>query len=149
MRLPSKPSKLIRVALKDLSAAEKAGMNVNMGCWYDKNKEGGCTVCLAGAVMARHFELDKDEGVAPSTLWSRNLINSQTYDKLRALDFFRSGQIENALEQLGLGMSFQDKRRERLYSSMGHRYMPDYDENPQAFHKALGKLADDLEAVGL
>ena len=56
--LSKKPWTAIRQAVADLKACEKAdGYKINMYAWHNPN--GECSVCWAGAVMARrHHEAD-------------------------------------------------------------------------------------------
>jgi hypothetical protein len=98
--LPNKLSDCIDVALKDLDAAKKLGFKVNMGNWY-RNEGKTCTVCLAGAVMAREFDLDKYEDAGPATLFlTDNLISEHDYDRLHALNLVREGLVVEALARL-------------------------------------------------
>jgi len=101
--LPNKLSDCIDVALKDLDAAKALGFKVNMGNWY-RNEGKTCTVCLAGAVMAREFDLDKYEDAGPYTLYfTDNLITNHDYQRLHALNLVREGYVEEALDRMELG----------------------------------------------
>jgi len=98
--LPNKLSDCIDVALKDLDAAKKLGFKVNMNRWYQR-KGKTCTVCLAGAVMAREFDLDNYEEAGPATLFlTDNLISEHDYDRLHALNLVREGLVVEALARL-------------------------------------------------
>ena len=53
-KLPNKPSELLSLALKDLTAAERTKtINIDMGIYYEKNNDKTCSVCLAGSIMAK------------------------------------------------------------------------------------------------
>lgn len=98
--LPNKLSDCIDVALKDLDAAKALGFKVNMGNWY-RNEGKTCTVCLAGAVIAREFDLDKYEDAGPYTLYViDNLISEHDYDRLHALNLVREGYVGEALDRM-------------------------------------------------
>jgi len=98
--LPNKLSDCIDVALKDLDAAKKLGFKVDMNRWYQR-KGKTCTVCLAGAVMAREFDLDNYEEAGPATLFlTDNLISEHDYDRLHALNLVREGLVVEALARL-------------------------------------------------
>jgi len=101
--LPNKLSDCIDVALKDLDAAKALGFKVNMGNWY-RNEGKTCTVCLAGAVIAREFDLDAGEDAGPYTLYfTDNLITNHDYQRLHALNLVREGYVEEALDRMELG----------------------------------------------
>ena len=101
--LPNKLSNCIDVALKDLDAAKALGFKVNMGNWY-RNEGKTCTVCLAGAVIAREFDLDAGEDAGPYTLYfTDNLITNHDYQRLHALNLVREGYVEEALDRMELG----------------------------------------------
>ena len=100
--LPNKLSDCIDVALKDLDAAKKLGFKVDMNRWYQR-KGKTCTVCLAGAVMAREFDLDNYEEAGPATLFlTDNLISEHDYQRLHALNLVREGYVEEALDRLDI-----------------------------------------------
>ena len=97
--LPDKLSDCLEVALADLDAAVKAGMRVNMDSWYFRDGDV-CAVCLAGAVVAREFDLDPGEGAAPSSLFSRGFITVKDLRRLRALNHLREGVIRLAFYEV-------------------------------------------------
>jgi len=101
--LPNKLSDCIDVALKDLDAAKKLGFKVDMNRWYRRHDKT-CTVCLAGAVLAREFDLDAGEDAGPATLFlTDNLITNHDYQRLHALNLVREGYVEEALDRMELG----------------------------------------------
>jgi len=98
--LPNRLSDCIDVALKDLDAAKKLGFKVDMSNWYTRNAET-CTVCLAGAVLAREFDLNVGEDVGPFTLFQfNNLINHHDYLRLHSLNSLRVGDVDGALAMM-------------------------------------------------
>jgi len=133
MRLPRKPSELIRLALSDLRKCEAApDIKVNMNYWLVPIP-GGCAVCLAGAVMRQSLGMIPQKGLTPSSCD----LDVQDADALRALNEFRCGRV--ALGCRGLGVDSQ---------LMLDRSVPEYEEDREAFHAAMQQLASDFEAEG-
>lgn len=97
-RLPNTPSKLIRIAIADLADVERdPKYRVKMGLWH-KPEGGVCTVCLAGAVMAKTLRVGPASEMIPS-----RLLKDEEH-KLLALDSFRAGNIETGLIHLGFSL---------------------------------------------
>ena len=128
--LPDHPADLIRLALSDLRKVEKdPRYEVSMDSWHEP-RGGTCHACLAGSVMAMSLNADIGEPLSPpSFLVSR---------KLSALDEFRTGSIEGGLDELGF------KSPDTLPN---WHYVCDYEDDPEAFHADMHKLADDLAAA--
>ena len=100
-KLPSKPSALIALALRDLDRVlQNPEYEVNWGRWHAPSVGDNltCHVCLAGAVIAGTLGTDKELVRDPE------YFDPDTRKKLLALDDFRTGDIENALTYLGLEM---------------------------------------------
>jgi hypothetical protein len=102
--LPDKLSDLLKVALLDLEWVESQPEKymINMADWYEKSYdprigESMCSVCLAGAVMAKTL------GDKVSSRYQRNpeSYDEDTSRKLRAINLARQGQIKESLEMLG------------------------------------------------
>lgn len=137
--LPDKPSELIRLALHDLEEVEQLpGFRVNMNVWLSNIEEEGCAVCLAGAVMVRSLYQANDRNQLP-TAAVPGMFDADTHAKLSALDYFRSGETEIALEYFEVP---DPHRYESLNPGM-------YYENPAAFKKVLREMADYFEGEGL
>lgn len=151
LRLPSKPSDLILVALDDLKVAAQDGCEIDMSVWHTPStyenleiNEFGilvekdckvCAVCLAGAVMRRAV-VDKDYA-APE-----DFPDSVTF-KLLALDQFRTGDLRQGMEELGFDWE--------IFKGLGFEevvYIPEYGENPKGFLKAMTSLANKFAKVG-
>lgn len=136
MRLPNKPSKLIRVAIHDLEEVEKnPRYRVRMYRWHYNSvlEPGVCQVCLAGSVIACR------SGIAPNkTLGGHYRLPCQA--KMFALDDFRRGYVGSGLSRLGF----------ELPAGMNpHHVIPHYQIKPNDFKTELLKLAADLEKAGL
>ena len=138
--LPDKPSELIRVALADLRKVEAMPKvyRINMEDWWfaGTNDEAGCSVCLAGAVMAETLGAPRDDGASPSD------FPNGLRGKLLALDSFRQGEVLSGL--IDMDQDWDAEVGESL-----NRAISAYSLDPECFHRDMNKLADDLEAVGL
>jgi hypothetical protein len=140
-KLPKKPSKLIRLALRDLEKTEvDSNYCVYMPVWHQPDgRSGVCYVCFAGAVMAKRFKLPPDIDVSPASITRLGFTFEDRY-RLQALNLFRTGSVAEALATLGL------ERPARLRAGYN---IADYDFDPKKFHKQMHKLADRLEKHGL
>ena len=132
IRLPSKPSKLIRVALEDLEKAEAAeGVDVWMPVWHQVTG-GVCTVCFAGAVMRRASS--DGETLCPAD------FDEETADKLCALNHLRAGSVSGALAAL--------THKHVAWHELDRKPAV-YGTRPKRFKSDMRRLADDLEQAGL
>jgi hypothetical protein len=145
-KLPDKLSDLIEVAVKDLEAVEQdPHYVVNMDTWHRAEaqefrigqqvfEKEPCTVCLAGAVMAKTLEVPR--------YWSKNPVDfrgeNSTEDKLIALDLVRRGFIDGALRQLG-----------HVIDDAPYEFVPDYRNNSDEFKIRLRIIAQRLKGMGL
>ena len=134
-RLPNKPSELLTVALNDLIKTEKdPRYKVDMYTWHDPhlddNDDGHCFVCLAGSVIAQSLE------ASPLAYALPGHFDSDTRQKLVALDYFQQGQTARALGFLGKWRPFEQ-----------HHQTP-YAESPERFKKDMWQLVTDLQQVG-
>lgn len=137
--LPRTPSKLIRLALRDLSKIEKdPRYTINMSVFHTPKFNGEleniCQVCLAGAVMANTLKVPVMEDVGPGR-FALDISNP-----LLALDFFRMGDISMGI--LYLDIPFP-KGMVREYN------VPFYENDPKGFKAAMRRLADCFERNGL
>lgn len=139
VRLPRKPSALIRLALKDLEACEAdPNYEIAMGVWHTPksvwNREGPCVVCLAGSVMAKTLAcpIDRD-------LWPEE-FDDETGQALEAIDLLRVGEAGEALRVLGL--------RPDITTEFDRKGMPQYRWNDIMFKTAMAEYADFLEKAG-
>lgn len=122
--LPATLHELIMLALDDLKAVENTpGYKIDMSHWhiYDRTDEV-CSVCLAGAVMARHLDAGQRDDLCPRD------FNHRDADKLMSLDWARRGMWRDAL------LSFYDERRTE---PVGLPDVPLYTHDRDGFHNAL------------
>ena len=137
VELPSVPSYLIELALGDLEKCEASPeYEIHMGIWH---REDGpvCKVCLAGAVMAQTFRLERSREVVDV----EDYFDQTTADHLEALDDFRTGFIEDGCDTLGCYGDLPEELREWP--------TPDYGHDPAGFKSSMRELASRLRAVGL
>jgi hypothetical protein len=142
VKLPYKPSKLLTIALKDLQKVEKLKKDYRIDMWdYHQasySSSDTCSVCLAGAVMARTLKTPKTKTVHPEVFGDHN------HYALRAIDLFRMGECDTAFEYLGI--------HDDLYRLSGsdrfNREMPEYKGKGVRFKNAIKKLIGDLKKAG-
>ena len=83
------PSQLLLLALSDLRKVERdEHYKVNMGEWHKPNSH--CSVCFAGAVMAKSMNLSRRVYAVPD-----DMDNSLLSDRLNSLDAIRTGQVHD------------------------------------------------------
>ena len=93
-RLPRVPSELLRRALEDLDAcARDSRYKIDMAQYHKSESEGACSVCLAGAVMAKSLHAHPHESFGPKHFPGDTAA-------LLALDYFRKGDIQLGLNCL-------------------------------------------------
>ena len=136
---PSKPSELIRLALRDLRSVERSKKySVNMHAWHQPLSDQVCEVCLAGAVMARSLKVPHNLGINPVELDTCLGVSAGWYAPLSALNDLRIGDLEQA------ALCWHE-----CGALSGDRGIPIYDETaPKAFHTAMEALAAEYEAAG-
>ena len=133
-KLPDKPSELIRLAVKDMKIVyARDDVEVDMNNWH-KPKQGVCLMCAAGAVMSNSLETDSSVRAVPL------YYDEDIPDKLGAINYLRFGEVEDALQDLGL------KPTEKFDRDINQ---PRTKDDLPAFYIELEKLASDLEAEGL
>ena len=126
------PSKLIRIALEDLTWVEKnEKYEINMGVWHTPFTKSKCAVCFAGAVMARSLGADINKSLSGSEFKSTHQFD--------ALECLRNGNVQSAFNFLNY-----DDKEPRKYD----RQITSYHTNKLQFKKDMDKLADDLEQDG-
>jgi len=144
MRLPSKPSALITLALNDLRKVERSkNYKVNMEQWHSprsfisRGDQAICQVCLAGAVMAKTFKCSPGHHKFPDSFGDRLTF------KFDALDSFRTGEMASGLTQLGIS---ETRRNKHMWTD---RDIPGYRTERKGFYRAMRKMAREFKAVGL
>tara|TARA_R110000851_G_scaffold29641_1_gene81421 strand:+ start:771 stop:1283 length:513 start_codon:yes stop_codon:yes gene_type:complete len=135
-KLPDLSSELLMVAMQDFELVENDDRyNIDMDNWHiNKKLEGKCSVCHAGAVMAKTFGVDVRTTIQPSR------FDEDVSHKLCAIDSIRQGELESFFRHLELANPF-------FHSFQDHYYVPQchglaYD--PEDFFEYL-----DLDVYGI
>ena len=135
------PSELINTAMIDLEACERdPRYHIEMGLWHTGTdwdtgpSESICNVCLAGAVMAKTLDVNHRFSHVPDS------FDIETEFALRALDFFRVGNIECALEIMNIPMPDE---LDELY------FITDHAADYSQFHADMNRMYLDLRYIGL
>lgn len=133
-RLPNKPSKLLKLALKDLEKCEKdSRYTIDMNVFHLPNKNK-CRVCLAGAMLAKSVGYNPQKDTFAVRKEKIHII-----DKVFAINRLRRGVVSLAfLFFTGIPGDI----------TKFNRQMPEYSDNPQLFKKHVLELAEDLEKAG-
>ena len=137
--LPDKPSDLVRLALRDMEAAEKSPLyRVDHGAWHrppyyylSLDSEGPCTVCYAGSIMAWTLGADRLRDLTPSD------FDYDTNCKLQAVDALREGLVDLACRRMGVCDCPVDD------ALIAHYFV-----SPDSFKRDQRQLANKLEAAG-
>lgn len=142
-KLPGKPSALIRIAIRDMVEAKKAGHGIVMSSWVVLGTKK-CTVCAAGAVMMNlpgFRRIKKEEEnlkKEPAHLFP--CVFRRENMALHAIDYLRCGDISTACRYLGCA------------APMGFAHwlgqIPQYEDSYKGFYAKMRQFAKELEAVG-
>ncbi len=138
-KLPNKPSRLLSLALEDLVITERSKKYcVDMGAWHrpDVNDGDICVVCFAGVVMAQSLRIPRDEYIGQLD----GRFSDSHASKFRALNEFRYGHIEAALEWLKIPLP---------ESVPAVTYPESYSRNPEEFKRGMKYIITLLKAAKL
>lgn len=141
--LPDKLSDLIELALNDLAEVERdPRYSVEMWDWHEK-KEDYCSVCLAGAVMAKTLGVPYGKTSFPDYF-----ANEKIERALNAIDRVRIGFVGSALHWLNSEMN-EDlvSRMNRKFRIRLGQFQP-YSINSDEFKTTMQKIATDLREMG-
>lgn len=135
-QLPHVPSQLIRLALDDLLKVEAMPdvYEVNMGEWHMPQDNRICSVCLAGSVLAMHFNTDVKEQADTDRYGDHN------ERALLALNEFRHADNDWWMED---GCVYINAT-----PIVFDTHIPYYEDDRVGFHTAMRALADAFEASG-
>lgn len=145
--LPDKFSDFLELALQDLEDIEMSRFyNVDMGRWHVPSASGvRCTVCLAGAMMARHCGVPIKSRATPS--------DTDIHSELHGVSAAQFGLYDEAILDW---LEPEDSQVDRLgldttgWSAVDiHGYEPDYEADPDMWREALEMFIADLREVGL
>jgi len=152
-KLPNHPADLIRLAVQELKKHTGSGLvKPDMTRWLLLYKEDGseatpCSVCLAGAIMLglchlSVYKIHLEKGIIGEQVMPRDFKESLC-KKLLAIDYFRSGRIDEGLYNLGYDKpnNFCIKNIVKTSTNFGG-LDPD---NMDGFFTSLEKLALEFE----
>ena len=132
-----KPSTLIRLAIADLEKCEDdEGYVIDMDTWHGDNGEYKCVVCFAGAVMAQTLNAPIGANLSPSQI--DNVVGYKSARALRALDYFRNGDLIS-----GWGELLMDGP-----CPLMDQYVVSYWSNPEGFKSAMHEIAQNFATEG-
>ena len=147
VKLPDRPSALIRLAMRDLDEVEAdPHYEIDMMEWHTGILKGDkkfgdlpCRVCLAGAVMAKTLGQDVEVDARPD---HSDGFTPEEVAKLFALNYFREGNVTKALDEMPTWIEFE-------HLAHLNREVVEYADDPEMFHEKMLEIADDLEQEGL
>lgn len=140
--LPNKLSDLIELALSDLIKCEQdPRYNISMLVWHEGTRyTGKCTVCLAGAVMAKTCGANLETDLQPAD------FPPVTKAKLRALEHIRNGSVHAAIFEFHGDSWPNGEAPPRTVPAAV--LMPPYRENPVGFKNYMIFFASRLREEG-
>ena len=115
--LPDAASDLLELALNDFEAALRAGAIPNMSQWYRKVPHG-CEVCLAGAILFQHGDLQQ---VEKSLDESGKII--EVTDAFLAIDDFRKGYWLDGFRMLNIALTPVQRDALLAWYGAGHNWI--------------------------
>lgn len=142
VQLPDKPSDLILLALHDLEQVErqKKLYVINMDVFHEAADPDWvgldptkCSVCFAGSVMARTLKANPKENFQPEDFGVEN------GNKLVALDRFRTGDVVDGFEEMGIQTPFEIKWKDDVSY---------YETHPKQFKADMKRMAQELAKIG-
>ena len=149
-KLPDTLHGLLTVALDDLKKVERSKRyDVDMGVWHcPDDLTGGCSVCAAGAVMAKTLGLGRGVATTPGLLLDDGLTDEDTCNKLRAINKLRGGEPSLAWDYLKGREPWDLGAGDNPYVNLD-RCVPLYEVDRRGWWRAMRKLQRDLEEAGL
>lgn len=148
--LPKLPSALLAIAINDMKWVLKRPneYQVDMDLWHAPTSTGDpaksyCSVCFAGAVMARTMKTDR---FGPRSDCSFGQFNRAQF---RALNAFREGEIGHALSLLGYFVKLStvlEIRDEATKNAVWLEYAP---ARAEQFLAQMSRLVRALKKRGL
>ena len=87
--LPNNLIDLLKIAVKDLKKCKAdPKYNIEMGLWHEPERNGKCSVCIAGAIIAKTLKTNIAEEKSPHQFRHKS---SDIYWKLVLIDKIRCG----------------------------------------------------------
>ena len=144
-KLPKKLSSLMRVALADLTKAERAkNVKVDMDDWIrvghnndlwtgkfsERPKDSNCEMCFAGAVLAYSLDRSMPRENSSPILWKQ----------MCALNYVREGKVYQALCELN-----PNNAEKYLKYYEYAEYVSSYESDSKKWRKDMHKIIKKLE----
>lgn len=140
--LPNKLSDCLELAMKDLETVEKMpNVRINMAGWFAPVflalSKIECEVCLVGSVILNTFKEDFSSFIRPDD------YNFKTKNKLQAINYLRTGNIELALDSFGYKKLYlkNDEGNRIVYMQIARYHL-----NPKLFKKQMVGMVKLLRA---
>jgi len=139
--LPTIPSELIKVALRDLISAEQSETCVvNMDIWHSPLRDGRlCHLCLAGSVM-------RGLGVKDTVESTPSQLDADVQQQLYALNELRTGRVSNYMNHMHYSMEYCKLDSDDIRHM--HKTYVEYAQSPNDFKEWLANVANILEKKG-
>lgn len=141
IKLPDKPSEIMRLALADLRSCKSDDTyKINMGTWHTPLLNGRCSVCLAGAVMAKTLKADPWMPLTPGS-----------YDEITKIKMLFLDSIRNhCVSHTWIRKFCQEADTSRLLEveEFAERLL-EVDTDNYSWAGDTHKIADKFEEVGL
>lgn len=146
--LPDKLSDLVEVALRDLLAAEQAGIKISMSWWIKKSVDGRpCRVCLAGAALIGSLDEEAKKQLFAEESHSFNmegnldfsLLEYDTASKMFVLDEIRTAEKNNQI-----ATPWNDDK-----DFIVRRSICPFEQNREQFVKDIRAMITDMRSEGL
>lgn len=154
------PSGLIRLALGDVEAVERAhNFAIAMPNWFAQRGDGKCFVCFTGALILAELGLDRLASTVKAPTYRQagiqimsvgkiyEFYGTELAEKLMSLDSFRSGNWRQGI--FDTGFATDEATEEKLLDDLGKLRLPVYYADPEGFKRVMREAADILEGAGL
>lgn len=144
-------STVINLAMNDLELCEiDPKYKIDMTVWHIPNSH--CTVCLAGSLMAKSLNIDKELNRDPDNID----LSFEDREKLKSLDYFRRGQVIRGFYQFyNLGSDFDsnystdmNKLPKMIIELHRETFITSYENSPATFKRDMRVLADNFYGLG-
>lgn len=136
------PSKLLKIALRDMKLTIKQGFNIDMTSWGSgyKFKPSNCSVCFAGSVMLQTTDCTTKNLANFDFIDER--IDDLNYDQFMFLDYIRQGKLSIAMNKLNI--PFPDKNVSIYYVGIWEHKIKDWVQYSDRHVPLFVKQVEDL-----
>lgn len=140
IKLPNKPSALLRLAVNDCKKVQKMKTRkLQMLSWHHWSSiDNVCSVCMAGSIMDRTLKVDLKRNIIPAD------FDFDKQNKLHAVNEMRNGNFDSAFSLLDMKDKYNYKINQ-ISSFVSRNFC--FFKNRAPWNIYL-KAADMLEALG-